>query len=62
MDTEEFAYRVYVTDSLQAAAQSKYMSIRWADMIETRQEPSKTGDEIALEVIRRLQLNVKGGE
>ena len=62
MDAEEFAYRIYVTDSLQASAQSKYLSTRWADMIETRQEPSKTGDEIALEVIRRLQLNVKGGE
>ena len=53
---------MYMTDSVQASAQNQYLSKRWSELIETRREQSKTGDEIALEVIERLKLKVKGGE
>jgi hypothetical protein len=51
-----------MTDSIQASAQEKYLSTRWVDLLETRHESSKTGDEIALEVIARCKLRLKGGE
>ena len=51
-----------MTDSIQAQAQNKYLIKRWCELTETRQETSKTGDEIAIDVISRLNLRVKGGE
>jgi hypothetical protein len=51
-----------MTDSIQASVQEKCLSLRWVDILETRQENDKTGDEIAVEVIRRCGLRIKGGE
>ncbi len=51
-----------MSDSIQAAAQQKYLNKRWAELLETRQESNLTGDEIAAEVIQRCGLHLKGGE
>lgn len=53
---------MYMTDSIQASAQNQYLTKRWADIIEVRRTSSKTGDEIAAEVIQRCGLHLKGGE
>lgn len=58
---EEKAYRVYISDSIQAQAQGKYIVKRWIDLI----NPDKNGtardaDEIALDVIKKLGLKFRG--
>lgn len=59
---EEMLYQIYLTDTLKvicentgilAREQGKYMSIRYADLIDkkNRKEEERSGDEIADEVI-----------
>lgn len=57
------AYRVYVTDVLQAATKNTakavnglYIADRWFDLI--RPQPKRTGEEIAAEVIKKAGLKV----
>lgn len=54
------AYRIFVTDSLQLAPQNKYRTQRFCDMIYPKKEDTRTGDEVALDVIMRLGLKVGG--
>lgn len=60
-DLRTHAYRVYVTDSLQLAVQNKYLTQRWADLISNNVD-TRSGDEVALDVIRRAGLRLKGSE
>jgi hypothetical protein len=60
-DAQELSYRAYVTDSLQAAAQGNYITARWADLIERKQD-TRTADEIVLDIMSRAGLKPKGGE
>lgn len=57
---EKFTYRVYVTDSLQLAGQNKYLTTRWAEMQDIGYKDARTGDEIALDVIKRAGLKFNG--
>lgn len=59
---DEFSFRVYVTDSLRLSGESKYLSARWLDMVRRKPEDTRTGDEIAADVIKRAGLKQKGGE
>ena len=60
-DLRTYAYRVYVTDSLQLAVQNKYLTQRWADLISNNVD-TRSGDEVALDVIRRAGLRLKGSD
>lgn len=66
--TKEEAYRVYVTDALKAIAsntapmaeEGTIMNFRFVDMVQTDRgnEEEKSGDEIAIEVIKNAGLKV----
>lgn len=55
-------YREYVTESLRLRGENKYLSSSWHDIVTTRRIDTRTGDEIAAEVIFRCGLTLKGGE
>ena len=63
-DSEEYAYKVYMTDSAQLSVENKYISRRWCEIMEDMKKPvdNRTGDEVAADVIKRLGLSLKGGE
>lgn len=52
------AYRIYVTDSLNLQGQNKYLSMRYYDMINPKPNDERTGDEIALEVIKKAGIKM----
>lgn len=58
----ELAYRIFVTDSLQNIPQNKYLTVRYKDLIYPKKEDTRTGDEVALQVITKLGLTFAGGE
>lgn len=60
-DAECYSLRVYVTDSLQAAGQGKYLTQRWCELL-TQKVDNRSGDEIAADIILRAGLKPKGGE
>ena len=57
----ELIYRAYITDALKAMAESWGVSImsRYVDLINREPEETKSGDDIALEVIMKAGLKVK---
>lgn len=57
-EQREMAYRLYVTDSLQNIPQQKFMTKRFADVIINKPEDTRTGDEIAAEVIAKAGLTL----
>lgn len=59
----EYAYKVYVTDSLQAAGENKYLTARWVDIIKDDVNvDTRSADEIVLDIMTRAELKPKGGE
>lgn len=62
-DLEELKYRVYTTDTLQLIAKAQqggqYLSKRYAELIDDKPQDTRTGDEIAADVIQRCGLVVK---
>ena len=52
----EEAYRIYVTGSLQLIPQNKYIGISYIDMLKPKDEISKTGDEIIMDIMNRAGL------
>lgn len=61
-DREEYAYKAYMTDGIQLAPQSKYIVARWCDLIAQKTIDNRSGDEIAMDIITRAGLSLKGGE
>lgn len=59
--SEQYVYRIYVTDVLKCLAESWGADVpyRYKDAIEPDEDEPESGDEIALKVIRRLGLKVK---
>jgi len=58
---EEKSYRVYVTESLRLAAERKYINSSWADIIKKKDYDSRTGNEIALDVMKLAGLKFDDG-
>ena len=56
----EAAYRIYITKSLQLAPQSKYLVETYEDWLNPKKEDTRSGDEIALEVIQKAGLSFGG--
>ena len=52
------AYRVHVTESLRNMPQGRHVAISYWDMIHPKPADTRTGDEIAADVIERLGLEV----
>ena len=61
-DDERTAYRAYVTESLRLQGENKYIQRSWLDIIDPKPVDTRSGDEIALDVIERTGLHYKGGE
>jgi len=61
-DTEEYAFKVYMTDSVQMVGEQKHITKRWCEFVEDIKKPvdDRSGDEVAAEVIMRLSLIPKG--
>lgn len=56
-ETREMAYRIYVTKSLQLAPQGKALTINYTDILKPApEEEQKTGEEIAIDIIKRAGL------
>lgn len=55
-------FRYYVTETLRLRGENKYITGSWADMVRDQAVDTRTGDEIALEVIRAagLKLSAEG--
>ena len=53
-------YRIFVTDALNNIPQQRFSKLRYADIISGRgiTKDTRTGDEIAADVIKNLQLKV----
>lgn len=54
----ELAYRIYVTDSLQALAQNKYIKQRWYDAVKPERIDPRSGEEIARDILSRAGIEV----
>lgn len=72
-EMEDHTYRVYVTEALKSIAENtaravisdgKSLTKSWYEIIDIDrpEEPAKTGDEIALDIMTRAGLHQKGGE
>lgn len=63
-------YRAYVTDALRIATENtakqvsegQYLSKRWIEIISPKAEDARSGEEIAVDVIRQMGLTIEGGE
>jgi len=58
---EELSYRIYTTDMLRTMAMGmKYQSVqRYAELIDHAPQDTRSGEEIAADVIQRCGLKVK---
>ena len=52
------AYRIYVTDSLQALGQGKYVKTRFFDAIKPTAIETRSGEEIAQDILARAGIEV----
>lgn len=62
-EIECLTYRAYITDSLFLQAQNKAPGQRWVEMLEGLDRPvdRRSGEEIAVDFIRRAGLKFEGG-
>lgn len=53
-----------MTETLRLRSENKYINSSWADMVQTQTVDTRTGDEIAMDVIRAagLKLAVEGDD
>ena len=60
-EREDLSYRIYTTDMLRTMAMGmKYQSVqRYADLIDHAPQETRSGEEIAADVIARCGLKVK---
>lgn len=61
-DEERMTYRAYVTETLRLRGENKYISRSWLDIIDPKPVDNRSGDEIALSVVKNAGLHYKGGE
>lgn len=56
----DIAYRIFVTESLKLIPQKKYLTVSYENTIRKRiKETNKSGDEIAIEVMRKNGLKFR---
>ena len=58
-DDERMAYRAYVTESLRLQGKNKYIQRSWLDIIDPKPADNRSGDEIAVQVLRNTGLTPK---
>lgn len=60
-ETEDLSYRIYTTDMLRVVAMGQRVQSvqRYAELIDHAPKDTRSGDEIAADVIQRCGLKVK---
>lgn len=53
----ELAYRIYVTEALRGIPQGQYSQKSFYDIITSKPQEQKSGDEIAMEIIMKAGLS-----
>ena len=61
-DDERYSYRAYVTESLRLRGEGKCIVKSWMDIIDPPPVDTRSGDEIAINVLQHAGLIHKGGE
>lgn len=61
-DFEEMSYRTYMTEILRLRGENKTLTKSWLDIIDPKPVDNRSGDEIAVQVLRNTGLTPKGGE
>lgn len=56
---KEETYRIYMSDSLFYLGQDKRLTVRYQDIADKQKKETRNGDEIALDIIKRLDLKVE---
>ena len=56
---ESKAYRIYISDTLYYYTDNKRLQNRYVDLLKPKKVDNRSGDEIALDVITRLNLKVE---
>lgn len=56
------SWRVYTAEQSRLAPAGKAFAKPWHELIRPRRVDARSGDEIAMDTIRRLGLEVKAGE
>lgn len=59
---QEQLYYAYTAKSLQLIPQGTYLQKDYTDMLKPQKIDRRSGDEIALDIIKRAGLRLKGGE
>ena len=62
------AYRIYITDSLKLITENtahfveggQYITKRWIEVVENKPTDNRSGEEIAMDVIKRAGLRFSG--
>ena len=62
-ETEDLSYRIYTTDMLRVVAMGQRIQSvqRYAELIDHAPKDTRSGEEIAADVIQRCGLKVKTG-
>lgn len=56
------AYQIYVTDCLYYQPQNKMLETRFYDILKPKKQDTRTGDDIAADIINKLNLKQKGSD
>ncbi len=54
----DYAYRVYITDSLKARGEGMRLTERFADLVKQHPVDNRTGEQIAEDIIKRAGIEV----
>lgn len=54
------AYRIYMSKSLQLVPQRKYLQLSYSELLDTKKADTRSGDEIAMDVMERAGLSFSG--
>ena len=58
-DDEERSFRLYMTEIVRLRGENKTLTKSWLDIIDPKPVDDRSGDEIAMEFVRRMK---NGGE
>ena len=56
------SYRTYMTEILRLRGENKTLTKSWLDIIDPKPVDNRSGDEIAVQVLRNTGLTPKGGD
>lgn len=58
MYASEMLFRNYISDSIYYKQENKYLNVRYSKLLSPDPVDTRSGDDIALDVIKRLGLRV----